>query len=645
METKKLIIYNIMNKFLTFLLSFSILNSSFAEDLLCPCCYNNYFKNYQDGKSFATDGLDVYVVDDFSNDNIFDNNIFDNYYKPFFDEDEEAPFLPKEQYNIDVFFQKDEPSLHFSSHKNPWYYHLYKKEEDNDFNEKLVTTLAKKMSTEGGNNFDWENEVDRARWFNRFRSKVRHNKNVIIIKLKNQDDPLFKSTIFTFRKFVNMSYCPTPIIFTGKFEYEDFEEDLKNFNDEFTKKYGGNENNIVTTRGVVDKKQEIDSQKCFYIQQDGHFVNFVNRVKNELEKAVFHHNFKDENFDGKTLNIAIIGLPRSGKSLCTNIILDKLAAKVANDVTSVTQGKTTYFHRDVNNIPIQIVDTPGFEPNKENSVTTFINWLQENIGDNDFNKRRIDDIHVIVYFINAENFPKPKDFGGSWTDSAGRSRWNEFYLQEELKLFKLFKEEKVPVVFVIAQSHSFENGYKYLKKWFGDLALIDDLSNYQANTENWEAKDQWICPKWTRGSLIQLKNDPIEGSNKYTGKYGLVKLMNIIEELFNNNEEYKSRLPKTFAGGFSLSGILDKLKEQFIKKQGFNDDTKQVPVIDDDEDIIVEEVDKKIPWCLDKLHDAHIKSNFMGKIVLSVAETGMINAFAKGESYVFLGQEINFSNF
>ena len=645
METKKLIIYNIMNKFLTFLLSFSILNSSFAEDLLCPCCYNNYFKNYQDGKSFATDGLDVYVVDDFSNDNIFDNNIFDNYYKPFFDEDEEAPFLPKEQYNIDVFFQKDEPSLHFSSHKNPWYYHLYKKEEDNDFNEKLVTTLAKKMSTEGGNNFDWENGVDRARWFNRFRSKVRHNKNVIIIKLKNQDDPLFKSTIFTFRKFVNMSYCPTPIIFTGKFEYEDFEEDLKNFNDEFTKKYGGNENNIVTTRGVVDKKQEIDSQKCFYIQQDGHFVNFVNRVKNELEKAVFHHNFKDENFNGKTLNIAIIGLPRSGKSLCTNIILDKLAAKVANDVTSVTQGKTTYFHRDVNNIPIQIVDTPGFEPNKENSVTTFINWLQESIDENDPNKKRIDDIHVIVYFINAKNFPKPENFGKAWTDSARKSRGNEFYLEDEIKLFKIFKEKKVPVVFVIAQSHSFENGYKYLKKWFGDLALIDDLSNYQANTENWEAKDQWICPKWTRGSLIQLKNDPIEGSNKYTGKYGLVKLMNIIEELFNNNEEYKSRLPKTFAGGFSLSGILDKLKEQFIKKQGFNDDTKQVPVIDDDEDIIVEEVDKKIPWCLDKLHDAHIKSNFMGKIVLSVAETGMINAFAKGESYVFLGQEINFSNF
>ena len=627
-----------MNKFLAFLLSFSILNSSFAEDLLCPCCYNNYFKNYQDGKSFATDGLDVYVVDDFT------NNIFGNYYKPFFEENEEDLFLPKERYNIDVFFRKEDPSneLHFSSHENPWYWHIYKKNKnDDEFNKNLIENLAKKMSTEGGNNFDWENGVDRARWFNRFRSKVRHNKNVIIIKLKKENDPLFKSTIFTFRKFVNMSYCPTPIIFTGNFNYNKFEDDLKNFNDEYTKRYGGDGNNIVTTLGVVDKRQEIDSQKCFYIQQDGHFVN---RVKNELEKAVFHHNFKDENFNGKTLNIAIIGLPRSGKSLCTNIILDKLAAKVANDVTSVTQGKTTYFHRDVNNIPIQIVDTPGFEPNKENSVTTFINWLQENIDENDLPKRRIDDIHVIVYFINAENFPKPKDFGGSWTDSAGRSRGNEFYLQEELKLFKLFKEEKVPVVFVIAQSHSFENGYKYLKKWFGDLALIDDLSNYQANTENWEAKDQWICPKWTRGSLIQLKNDPIEGSNKYTGKYGLVKLMNIIEELFNNNEEYKSRLPQTFAGNFSLSGILDKLKEQFIKKQGFNDDTIKAPVINDDnEDIIVREVDNKIPDCLSWLHNGYRESNIIQKAAIYMAEKELINAFAKGEeSYSFLNKKIYF---
>ena len=638
METKKLTIHNIMNKFLAFLLSFSISNSSFAEDLLCPCCYNNYFKNYQDGKSFATDGLDVYVVDDFT-----DNDIFNNYYKPFFEENEEDLFLPKERYNIDVFFRKEDPSneLHFSSHENPWYWHIYKKNEnDDEFNKNLIENIAKKMSTEGGNNFDWEEGVDRARWFNRFRSKVRHNKNVIIIKLKEKNDlndsndTLFENTIYTFRKFVNMSYRPCPIIFTGSFDFGDF-------NNNYTKEYGKEQNGVIDERGVVDKRQEIKSQQCFYIQQD---KDFVKNVKKKLEEAVFHHNFKDENFNGKTLNIAIIGLPRSGKSLCTNIILDKpLGAKVANDVTSVTQGKTKYCHRDVNNIPIQIIDTPGFEPNKDNSVDTFIEWLQERIDENDPNKRRIDDIHVIVYFINAKNFPKPKDFGKAWTDSAGKSRGNEFYLTEEKDLFKIFKENKVPVIFCIAQSGSFENGYKYLKKWFGDLALINDLSNYEANTEVWEAKDQWICPKWTRGTLIQLENDPIEDSNEYTGKYGLVKLMNIIGDLLKNNAEYKSRLPQTFAGNFSLSGILDKLKKQLIG-QGFNDDTIKAPVINDDnEDIIVKEVDNKIPNCLSWLHNGYIESNIIQQAVISVAEKGLINAFAKGEeSYSFLNKEIYF---
>ena len=618
-----------MNKFLAFLLSFSILNSSFAEDLLCPCCYNNYFKNYQDGKSFATDGLDVYVVDDFT------NNIFGNYYKPFFEENEEDSFLPKERYNIDAFSREKDPSneLHFSSHENPWYWHIYKKNEnDDEFNKNLIENLAKKMSTEGGNNFDWEEGVDRARWFNRFRSKVRHNKNVIIIKLKEKNDPndtLFENTIYTFRKFVNMSYRPCPIIFTGNFDFGDFNNKLEQFNNNYTENYGKEQNGVITERGVVDKSQEIKSQQCFYIRQN---ENFVENVKKKLEEAVFHHNFKDENFNGKTLNIAIIGLPRSGKSLCTNIILDKpLGAKVANDVTSVTQGKTKYCHRDINNIPIQIVDTPGFEPNKENSVTTFINWLQESIDENDPNKKRIDDIHVIVYFINAKNFPKPENFGKAWTDSARKSRGNEFYLEDEIKLFKIFKEKKVPVVFVIAQSHSFENGYKYLKKWFGDLALIDDLSNYKSEENNWKAEDQWICPKWTRGSLIQLKNDPIEESDKYTGKYGLVKLMNIIGELFDKNEKYKSRLPQTFAGDHSLSYILDALKKQFIEQQEFNDDTKQAPVIDDNEDIIVKEVDKEIPDCLSRLRDSYNDANLAIKVMINLSGMlkGKINEFAK----------------
>ena len=622
-----------MNKFLAFLLSFFILNSSFAEELLCPCCYNNYFKDYQDGKSFATDGLDVYVVDDFT-DNVF------VYYNHFFEGDKEDLFLPKEQYNIDAFSRKEDPSneLHFSSHKNPWYWHFYKKNKKDKLNDNLIENLAKKMSTKGGNNFDWDKGVDKFRIFERFRSKVRHNKNVILVKLESENDPLFKETIFTFRKFVNMSYVPVPIIFTGKFDYSNFENDLESYNNAFTTEYCQNENNIVIHRGIVDKTQAIDPQKCLYIKQD---TSFVDRVKKELEKACYYHNFKDDNYNGETLNIAVIGLPRSGKSLFTNTILNKLSAKVANDMISVTQGKTSFSHSNVKNIPIRIIDTPGFEGGN-NSVPSFINWLLCNDKGNS-DKKRIDNIHVIVYFINAKNFPNPKDFGNAWIDSAGISRINEFYLEEEIDLFKIFKDNKVPVVFVIAQSHSFENGYKYLKKWFGDLALINELSNYKSNEDDWEAENQWICPEWTRGCLIQLKNDPIEGSLDYTGKYGFVKLMNIIENLFDSNVEYRNRLPDVFQNQQNLKIILGGLKIQLITQQGFIDDASKAPVWDKGEDLIVREVDEKIPACLSLLHSAYIENPFAENLIMARALKKAINAFTKGvESFFVLGKNISF---
>ena len=617
-----------MNKFLAFLLSFSILNSSFAEDLLCHCCYNNYFKNYQNGKSFPKDGLDVYVVDDFT-----DYEIFNHYYKPFFDE--EIFFLPKEQYNIDVFSRKDDSSneLHFSSHEKPWYYHLYKKEENDVFNENLVTTLAKKMSTEGGNNFDWENGVDRARWFNRFRSKVRHNKNVIIVKLKYMGDKLFEKTIRIFRKFVNMSYRPCPIIFTGNFDYVNFEKDLNTINENYTKRYE-DKKNVEITRGMVDYFQEISNYECFYIRQNN---DFVKNVKEKLELAANYHNSKDIPINVDTFNIAVIGLPRSGKTTLANIILDNLLAKASNDVTSVTRKKTRYPHKNVNEIPIAVIDTPGFENNKD-SVDAFIEWLdKENKDDN--TKNNIQTINLFLYIINAKNFPKPDEFAGP------------FYSKDELNLFKKIKKEKIPLVFVITRSESFENGYKYLRKWFGDLSLNNDLSNFKSEEENWKAEDQWICPNWTRGTLIQLKNDYIEDLGEYTLKYGLVKLMNIIKELFYKNEEYKNRKHNVFGKNHSLSYILDELKNQFMKQQGFNNDENQGPIIDFDEDLIVNKVDKKIPKCLDLVRNTYLNNKNEFKAALLSYEKNLkifnplqrvINAFAQGKKEItILTNKIN----
>ena len=621
-------IYNIMNKFLYFLLSFSILNSSFAGELLCPYCYNNYFANYSDGKTFATEGLDVYIVDDFTN-----NENFDKYYKLFFGEKEEFNFLPIEEYNINTFTRKEDPSneLHFSSHENPWYYHLYKKKENDnesqDYNENLITTLAKKMSTKGGNNFDWEEGRDKARWFNSFRSKVRHNKNVIIIKLNNAKDELFKKTISIFRKFVNMSYCPFPIIFIGDFEYKTFEEHLEQINKDITNNYDDNKKNEPVERGKVDPLQEISNYQCFYIQQNYHFVN---NVKEKLNFAANYHNSKNIKFDGETFNITVVGLPRSGKTTLANIILNNFLAKASNDVTSVTRKKTKYFHSNVKNIPIAVIDTPGFEDN-EDSVNNFIKWLDAE-NEDDKSKKNFETIHLFIYVINVKNFPEPEDFK------------LPLYSKSELKLIKKIKEKEIPIVFVIARSESIENGYKYLRKWFGDLALNNELSNFKSKDENWKAEDQWICPKWTRGTLIQLKNDPIKNSEKYTGKYGLVKLMNIINELFKDNKKYKNRIPEIFANKHSLYYILNELKLQFRKK-GFNDDTCQEPISNCYQyDHILYEVDNVIPSCLDIIKDIYHNKQGTCDAGLWMYEKNwgitfnplqqIINAFAQGKKEI-----------
>ena len=597
-----------MNKFLAFLLNFSILNSSFAEDLLCPCCYNNYFKNYQDGKSFATDGLDVYVVDDFTNDKNFNGaNIFDNYYKHFFEEDKEDPFLPKEQYNINTFMREENPSneLHFSSHENPWYWHIYKKEEDSDLNNNLIENIAKKMSTEGGNNFNWEEGKDEPRPFESYRSKIRHNKNVIIIKLKDPSDTLFKETIYTFRKFVNMSYVPNPIIFTGNFDYGDFVKDLKRFNDEYTRMYKEEEIGKIE-KGMVDHKQEISERNCLYVKQDG---NFVSTVKNELRLAANYHNSKAEEFKGETFNVVILGWKRSGKTTLANIILDSHCAKAANDFASVTRDQTKFFHKSVREIPISVIDTPGFEEG-EHYAENFKNWLQKPCEE-DVNKTNADNVHAIIYIINAQNFPQPEKFGGEWCDSDGNKMGNELFTKEEVELFKIFKDEKIPVVFNIARSGSFKKGYKYLRKFFGDLILINELSDYQnEEEENWSPYDQWFSINNIRSNLIQLKNDKINGET--TGKYGLIRLFDCIYDLYISNNEYKKKLPSFFQNEelgqqeqdkvAKLKCIFDSLKKQFIEKD-FKNDKIEAPLNIKNNDLIMEIFEKGLMSSLKTLHE------------------------------------------
>ena len=483
--------------------------------------------------SFLISGLDIYCLDDFTSESFekYNQIVFSN---------EGNDSIGELQEDIEKIIKTKEDA---------WIWHIYKKNEnDDEFNKNLIENIAKKMSTTGGNKFNWEEFKDKTEK----NYKVRHNKNVIIIKLKGKDDSLFKNTIFTFRKFVNMSYCPIPIIITGEFDYDDFETDLKKINEEFTKN-NNNKNNSEIKLGDVDFGEPIDDKTCHYIKQDNAFVE---NVKKELELAANFHNTKEKEINYKTFNIAIIGAKRAGKSTLTTRILNKLCGKTGNDKCSVSNKIGKYTHFKGADIPIAVIDVPGFERGKVYD-TKLKEWIVEN------EKNNTTKVHAIVYLINANNLPKPKNFGEPLKDiTTGKKITNgEFFSKQEEEVFKFLKWKKIPVIFCIARSESVENGYKYLRKFFGDLTLIPEISNYDSNEENWKAEDQWICNKWTRGTLLQLKDDTEKGL------FGLVRLLTCIQNLYEKNDEYKQRLPESFKDNDTFNTMFKNLKTKILDQK------------------------------------------------------------------------------
>ena len=543
--------------------------------------------------SFSINGLDIYCLDDFTSESFqkYNQIVFNN------------------GGNDNIGELQEDTCKIIKTKEEAWIWHFYKKNEDDNKNENLIKNIAEQMSTTGGNKFNWEEFKDKTEK----NYKGRHNKNVIIIKLKGKDDPLFKNTIFIFRKFVNMSYCPIPIIITGEFDYDDFETDLKKINDKFTKDNKKDNNEIKP--GDVDFGEPIEEKTCCYIKQDN---NFVETVKKKLELAANFHNTKGEKIDYETFNIAIIGAKRAGKSTLTTRILDKLCGKTGNDKCSVSNKIGKYTHYKGKDIPIAVIDVPGFERG-ENYDKDLKDWIEKSEGDN---KTKV---HAIVYLINAKNLPKPENFGEHLKDlTTGKKITNgEFFLKQEVEVFKFLKEKKIPVVFCIARSESVENGYKYLRKFFGDLILISEISNYDSNEENWKAEDQWVCNKWTRGTLLQLKDD------NEKGLFGLIRLLTCLKELYENNDDYKRRLPNSFSKINTLNTMFEKLRIKILnqkykkiwkEKNEEIKDNDYISFVDDDEtgplrspnnkDMISEIFEKPLIESLKQLHE---NSWYVGK--------------------------------
>ena len=558
-------------------------NDSDSSDSESFECSDN---EVSENSSFSINGLDIYCLDDFTGES------FEKYNQIVYNNGENGKIGE---------LQEDTDNI-ITTKKGAWIWHFYKKDEDGNNNGNLIKNIAEQMSTTGGNKFNWEEFKDKTEK----NYKGRHNKNVIIIKLKGKDDPLFKNTIFTFRKFVNMSYCPIPIIITGEFDYDDFETDLKKINDKFTK--DNKKGNVEIKPGDVDFGEPIEEKTCYYIKQD---EKFVNNVKEKLKLAANFHNTKGENIDYETFNIAIIGAKRAGKSTLTTRILDKLCGKPGNDKCSVSDKIGKFNHKKGEDIPIAVIDVPGFEIGK-NYDTKLKKWIEEN------EKNNTTKVHAIVYLINAKNLLKPEDFGKPLNDLTTEKKITngEFFLKQEVEVFKFLKEKKIPVIFCIARSESVENGYKYLRKFFGDLILIPEISKYNSNEGNWKAEDQWVCNKWTRGTLLQLKDD------NEKGLFGLIRLLTCIKELYINNDDYKQRLPNSFSNINTLNTMFEKLKIKILnqkykkiwkEKNEEIKDNDYISFVDDDEtgplrspnkkDIISEIFEKPLIKSLKQLHE------------------------------------------
>ena len=604
---------------------------------------NNFNNGVSENSSFSINGLDIYWLDDFTSES------FQKYNQ----------IVSNNEGNDNIGEIQEDTCKIIKTKEDAWIWHFYKKNEDNEINENLIKSIAEQMSTKEGNNFNWKELRDETRK----NYKERHNKNVIIIKLKYEKDPLFKKAIFTFRNFVNMSYCPTPIIFTGDFDYKDFEEDLKTFNDEYTK--DNKKDDIKIKPGDVDFGEPIDEKTCFYIKQD---ENFVNNVIEKLELAAKFHNTKEEEIDYDTFNIAIIGAKRAGKSTLTTRILNKLCGKTGNDLCSVSNKIGKFTHCKGKKIPIAVIDVPGFERGKDYDKK-LKDWIEEN------EKNNTTKVHAIVYLINAKNLPKPDNFGEPLKDlTTGKEiTKGEFFLKQEVEVFKFLKEKKIPVVFCIARSESVENGYKYLRKFFGDLMLIPEISEYNSNERNWNAEDQWVCKKWTRGTLLQLKDD------NEKGLFGLVRLLTCIKELYENNDEYKQRLPNSFFINNTFNTMFENLKtkilEQKYKKiwEKKNEDKKikdkdSISFFDDDitgplrstkknKDMILEIFEKPLIDSLEQLHEnkniINMNLNYAKEILNYVcaynysADNDQIatEVFEKMKSESFLFKTVGFFSF
>ena len=211
------------------------------------------------------------------------------------------------------------------------------------------------------------------------------------------------------------------------------------------------------------------------------------------------------------LNICCIGRFGQGKSTGVNCILQEYKAKESSKSTGQTKSITYY---QVNNLPIRILDIPGFEDEKtvENAIEKFNKCGEE------INKLK-DKIHIILYFFN-------------YNDNR-LFTINEFPLIDEIIKFPSIK-----IIYVV--THANPKMTDNIKKSYIDninkgLSKKRNIKNYDEIKEKIKAQ---MKAKIDNVVFINFKKD-LKWNAEPFGKKDLFKKL---YAAFIETEDYKSSL-------------------------------------------------------------------------------------------------------
>jgi GTP-binding protein EngB required for normal cell division len=280
------------------------------------------------------------------------------------------------------------------------------------------------------------------------------------------------------------------------------------------KEYGKIDPRLIYIESYTEDKKDFE--------EEGRIKNILLRfcsIHNELGDRFILGN-KEENqiaydlvplYFPFNLNICCIGRFGQGKSTGVNCILQEYKAKESSKSTGQTRSITYY---QVKNMPIRILDIPGFEDKKtvEGAIEKFNKCGEE------VNKLK-DKIHIILYFFN-------------YNDDRLFTN-NEFPLIDEI-----IKYPSIKIIYVVTHANPQMNDS--IKK-----SYIDNINkglNKKRNIKNYDEiskkiKEQ-MKARFDNVVFINFKKD-LKWNAEPFGKEDLFKKL---YDAFIETEDYKSSL-------------------------------------------------------------------------------------------------------